>query len=69
MGDLHKTKIFPKISPCFKYLVYISGTGDTHTFYSDFVICENREGYWIEIHRLKELIIGYHSIFKNYFIS
>ena len=47
MGDLNKTKIFPKLSPCLKYLVYISGTGDTHTFYSDFVICENREGYWI----------------------
>lgn len=44
--DNHQTNIFARLSPCFNYLVYLSGTGITHTYYLDLVIAKKTEGEW-----------------------
>lgn len=61
--------MFPKISPCFNYLVYISGTGITHTFYLDLVVAKRKEGEWTETHRLKQKVIGFYDILQNYIVQ
>ena len=53
IDDGKETNMFPRVSPCFNYLVYLSGTGKTHTFYMDFVVAKKEEGKWIESRRLK----------------
>ena len=47
VGDSSRTKLFPKIAPSFDYLVYLSGAGETHTFYKDYVICKLIDGEWV----------------------
>lgn len=65
-NDQNTTKLLATVSPCFKYLIYLSGTGKTHTFYKDLVICKRKGEEWIETHRHKEAIIGYNSTLKTY---
>ena len=45
--DKNQTKVFPTLSPCKNYLVYLSGTGITHTFYKDIVICKKEGNTWL----------------------
>jgi hypothetical protein len=61
--------MFPRLSPCFNYLVYISGTGITHTFYLDLVVAKKKEGQWTETHRLKQKVIGFYDILQNYVVQ
>ena len=57
--DGKETNMFPRLSPCFNYLVYVSGTGITHLYYLDYVVAKKEGGKWVEIHRLKEKVVGY----------
>lgn len=67
--DHHQTNMFPRLSPCFNYLIYISGTGITHTFYLDLVVAQKKDGSWTETHRLKERVIGYYNTLQNYIVQ
>ena len=39
--------MFPKLSPCYNYLVYVSGTGITHLYYLDYVVAKKQQGKWV----------------------
>ena len=68
VGDKNETKVFPRVSSCGRYCVYLSGTGKTHTFYKDLVVCQKKGGEWVETSRVSSKIIGYNSTLKNYLI-
>ena len=66
IDDKRETNIFPSISPCFRYIVYLSGTGITHTYYMDLVIAKNEGGKWVESHRIADKFVGYYDTLKTY---
>lgn len=68
IDDKQETNIFPALSPCGNYLVYLSGTGITHTYYLDFVIMKKIDNAWTETHRIPEKFVGYYNTLKNYIV-
>ena len=66
MSDNEKTNIFPRLSHDYNYLVYLSGTGITHTYYLDLVILKNIDGKWVEAHRIKDKFVGYYDTLKTH---
>jgi hypothetical protein len=50
-------------------MVYLSGTGVTHTYYLDLVVMKKKENEWVETHRIPERFVGYYDTLKNYIIQ
>ena len=54
--------MYPVVSPCCKFMFYLSGWGKTHNFYLDGV-CLRREGEgWVKIHRIEKKVMGYYPM-------
>jgi hypothetical protein len=67
--DKEETNMFPSLSPCFNYLVYVSGSGITHAFYLDLVVAKKGQDGWKETHRLKKKVVGFYDTLKNYIVK